>query len=128
MSEILVLWLLFTVIPTLGALMFPIVLFSIIGGIFIAVFAAIGHFDGDEKANNAVRKIKESIFCKPFLIPFSFIFMLSLLSPSESQMKYIIGGYFAYNSAQYIGDVKGVEKLPENIVNAVNSYLEEAKK
>ena len=49
--------------------------------------------------------------CAPLLIITAFI-------PNEKQMMYLIGGYVATNT-------EGVEKLPKNVVDAANRFLED---
>jgi len=41
-----------------------------------------------------------------------------VLTPSEKQMMYMIGGYAATN-------VENIEKLPKTVVNAANKFLEQ---
>ena len=46
------------------------------------------------------------------------LILMAILIPSNKQMMYMIGGYAATN-------VEGVEKLPKNIADAANKFLEQ---
>ena len=57
------------------------------------------------------------------------LFVIIILAyPSKDDLKYIIGGSLVINGAQAASDIEGVEKLPENLVNAMNVFLEKAVK
>jgi hypothetical protein len=49
-----------------------------------------------------------------------------LAYPSKHDLKYIIGGSLVVNGVKAASDIEGVEKLPENLVNAMNIFLEKA--
>lgn len=49
-----------------------------------------------------------------YLIP---MVVIAALIPTNKQMMYMIGGYAATN-------VENIEKLPKNVVNAANKFLE----
>lgn len=57
-----------------------------------------------------------------------FAVFLVCLYPSKDDLKYIIGGSLVINGVQAASDIdiEGVEKLPENLVNAMNVFLEKA--
>jgi len=64
-------------------------------------------------------------------IPKKTVFLLLVIIwayPSKDDLKYIIGGSLVINGAQAASDIEGVEKLPENLVNAMNVFLEKAVK
>ena len=72
-------------------------------------------------------KEKEQVKTVFKYVPMKTIFMILLLSfffPSKSDLKYIIGGAAVWNGVEAAQDIKGVEKLPENIVGAMNHFLE----
>ena len=58
------------------------------------------------------KMIKKIYVVVPFIV-----MSLAMFIPSEKQMMYIIGGYAATN-------VENIEKLPKNVVNAANKFLE----
>jgi len=62
----------------------------------------------------------------PFKIIIPIIVCLSLV-PSKDDMKLIIGGALAINGVQAAANIEGVEQLPENLVGAMNHFLEEFK-
>jgi hypothetical protein len=49
------------------------------------------------------------------------LFVLSFLSPSQKEMLLLTGGWVAINNEE-------VQKLPENVLGAMNSYLETIQK
>jgi hypothetical protein len=54
------------------------------------------------------------------------LMVVILAYPSKEDLKYIIGGSLVVNGAQAASDIEGVEKLPKNLVNAMNVFLEKA--
>ena len=53
-----------------------------------------------------------------------FICLLSIFYPSKDDLKYIIGGAIVWNTIESAKDIEGIDKLPENLVNAANHFLE----
>lgn len=54
-----------------------------------------------------------------------FAILLTVLYPSKEDLKYIIGGSLVINGVQAASEIEGVEKLPKNLVNAMNHFLED---
>ena len=97
--------------------------FGAIGGILVAaclvaiVLSAL-EMDctyGQEEKKANLRKTRDK-FTKLLIIPV-LLFFISVFIPTEKTMMYMIGGYAATN-------VEGVEKLPKNVINAANRFLE----
>ncbi len=57
----------------------------------------------------------------------SFLFMSSFI-PSKEDIKYIIGGAAVWNSAEYLASSEEAKQIPDNILKAMNSFLEETQK
>lgn len=60
--------------------------------------------------------------------PFKTALLVSVLFafyPSQNDLKYIIGGALVWNGAQAASEIEGVQKLPENLVGAMNHFLEQ---
>jgi len=72
--------------------------------------------DSFKKGFRAIAKQK-----KPILIFLGVSIFLQVLYPTERQLKYIIGVYYL----KELQEIKGVEKLPENTVNAINKFLKQ---
>ena len=53
-----------------------------------------------------------------------FICVLTIFYPSKDDLKYIIGGAIVWNTIESAKDIEGIDKLPENLVNAANHFLE----
>lgn len=53
------------------------------------------------------------------LIPVVTCMLVSAAIPSEKQIALLVGGHYAMN-------VEGMDELPENVVNALNGYLEQS--
>lgn len=95
--------------------------FILIGGILVAmgivVFIVSQDLDDDEgpKMRGMVwEKIKAS-FWVAIIAGF-----LSTATPTNNDLYVMMGGYYATNNAE-------IKKLPDNIVGAVNKFLEEVK-
>lgn len=56
-----------------------------------------------------------------------FCMLVALMYPSKDDLKYIIGGSVAFNAVQAMGNLKGADKLPQNLIDAANRFLESAK-
>lgn len=96
------LWLYFVAIPA-AQVMFGITAFVIAMGGF-AWFITIGGID---------KRVH-------LLVVVVLVFVFSLMSavlPDDSQMKFLAGAYVTTN-------IEDIDKLPKNIVNAANAYLE----
>lgn len=88
---------------------------SIVMGVAYFIQGDIVYGDSDKK--KALFKSGRSYLKKGAII-FAPILLLASFIPSEKQMMYLIGGYAATN-------VENIEKLPKNMVNAANKFLED---
>lgn len=111
------------VLPSLGTALGVIATFAsallIISGGFIFIFKEDGLYSYEKTERESVVKRKSKTAFNLFkwsALPI-FIGVTSNLIPSEKQMMYMIGGYAATN-------VENIEKLPKNVVNAANKFLE----
>lgn len=55
--------------------------------------------------------------CKWVLPLLLLISVLSIIIPTEKQMYTLAGGY-------YVANIEGIDKLPKNVVGAVNKFIE----
>ena len=107
------------ILPSIGGAITAIGVITGVGfgvaGIIYFVSGDMTYGDSDKKtglfesARKAIRT--GAIICFPVILFSSFI-------PTSKQMMYMIGGYAATN-------VENIEKLPENVVNAANKFLEQ---
>ena len=102
--DLLTLYLIFILPNIQGVFIF----LSIVTGVAILASFVFGAIEENERA-----KAWGSSMIK-VIIPFV---VVASLIPSSKQMMYIIGGYAATN-------VENIEKLPKNVVNAANKFLE----
>ena len=86
-----------------------------LGGIIIAAAVSIDCTYHDDDKISRLRKTRDKAV-KAFIIPIIF-FLISSFIPSSKQMMYLIGGYAVTN-------VENIDKLPKNVVNAANKFLE----
>ncbi len=79
----------------------------------------------DDKWKNYRGMIKSTWAKMPIKTTALFVVII-LAYPSGEELKYIIGGSLAVNGAKAASDIEGVDKLPKNLVNAMNLFLEKA--
>ena len=111
--DLFTLWVVMT-LPSVGKFI------SLISGVlFVTCFAGglVYHLEGSSDKDASKAKYLLHKWC-PSMV---FICLISTMIPSHDQMKYIVGGYVATN-------IEGVEKLPKNIVEFANKFLEEQTK
>ncbi len=86
-------------------------LFSFFGGLIFLIMGVLYGFSlfDDYPWHKKIKKIHVAV---PFIV-----MSFAMFIPSEKQMMYIIGGYAATN-------VEDIEKLPKNVVDAANKFLE----
>ncbi len=96
-----------------GVIFLLVSILTVIVTIFIYV---LWRFDNDEDAASAFKLIMPCALVSIF-IAITFNFAAALI-PTKENMMYIIGAYAVTN-------VDGVEKLPPNIVNAANKFMED---
>lgn len=101
--------------------------------LYIAVLAAIGlvlftsstdQFGRVEEKRARWINYQDFIKRQPFK-SLALICFLALFYPSQNDIKYIIGGALVWNGAQAASEIEGVQKLPENLVGAMNHFLEQ---
>ena len=106
------------ILPSIGG---AITVIGVMAGIVYGVMGIIYFMNGDMQYGDQDKKAAlfvsgrkafktGVIICVPAILFASFI-------PSSKQMMYIIGGYAATN-------VENIEKLPKNVVDAANKFLE----
>ena len=128
MNEAIIIWLYLSLGKAFGAVHVYLFLLAVAAGVFM-LFVSINvsdcrEYEEKEKArkfrNDSFSLIKKYSFYKLAI----FLAVASVFYPSKDDLKYIIGGAVAWNGIEAAKDIKGVEKLPENIVNAMNHFLE----
>jgi len=127
MSEAIMIWVYLSLgsVVTIGWMLISL---TIISAIFLAIYFSSDYEYRDripkdwEIAKNRMMVIKKYYPIKSIIL----ITALVILYPSKDDLKYIIGGSLVINGAQAASDIEGVEKLPENLVNAMNVFLEKA--
>lgn len=85
----------------------------------IAVAISLDTYDKEEKAT---RMLYFKSVLKRMWIPAVFIVLVTLV-PTRDDLKYIIGGAVVVGAASAASDIKGMQELPENLVNAANAFL-----
>lgn len=107
------------ILPSLKSAFIALAAIALIGfitaGIVCLAQGDLVYNDDDKK--KAFFKSGRSYLKKGAII-FAPILLLASFIPSEKQMMYLIGGYAATN-------VENIEKLPKNMVNAANKFLED---
>ncbi|MCK4609487.1 MAG: hypothetical protein KAT71_08390 [Gammaproteobacteria bacterium] len=103
------LYLIFTVIP--GIKVVPVVI--LICFACLAVAAIPVAIETSEEFFKAY--LSKCLNSAKFLIPLAAVIIVAV--PSTDQMKYIIGG-------SYVTNIENIEKLPPNVVDAANKFLE----
>jgi len=83
-------------------------------------------YDSTEKrdSHKALKgKLIKLISRKLLLVPFIVLSLLSVFLPSKDDVKTIIAGGLAWKAGRSVSEIEGISELPENIVNAMNSFL-----
>jgi len=105
------------ILPNIGVFFTVIGVLIIVACLFLIISAAIS-IDctyGNEDKINRLRKTRDK--ATKFMVLPVIILFIAVFIPSGKQMMYMIGGYAATN-------IEDVEKLPKNVVNAANKFLE----
>ena len=109
------LYLIFTVLPNLNTASITL---CVLSGIALIIFMVCYVFStGDDNANDLA--LCKKIIPK-LLILFVPVFILTVLIPSGKQLAYLVSGYVITNT-------EDIDKLPKNLVDAANKYLEDYK-
>jgi len=101
-------------------------LLSVGMGYLASAMSADLEYSGTAKRDSHARlscKIKSMVKNKIIVIPFVFLCILTVFLPSKDDVKTIIAGGIAWKAGQNVSEVDGISELPENIVNAMNSFL-----
>lgn len=107
------LYVLFVLLPAINGFVIPATI-CLISSILIGVIVWIIGVVENEPPAIAFGKL----LLKTVAVPALVIALLSSLAPTGKQVPVIVGGYVATN-------IEGVEKLPESMVKAVDSYLQQ---
>ncbi len=107
------------------------VIICIATGCFLlfVIFGALERIDVSDHNKDKWKNYREMIKSTWAKMPkkTTALFVVIILAyPSREELKYIIGGSLAVNSAMAASDIEGVDKLPKNLVNAMNLFLEKA--
>ena len=124
MSEAILIWLYLSLGNIFGGEVFGVVI------VFLSVwlvFGSIFMLDKNMELDEVLGAHKKHIPIKSIIL----LAVLTSIYPTKDDLQYIIGGYLVINSAesvsnihQSIAKIEGAEKLPENIINAMNNFLE----
>lgn len=110
-------YLMVTLIPNLGFFAGPVSVISMFACIILVIMykvATTGEWEEDEiELVRGLRKIA--------LIVYTITTLLWVSMPTKSEMAMIVVSSFAYN-------IEGVNKLPKNMVDFVNNYIESVSK
>jgi len=93
---------------------------SIVGLIICLLYVAVMYDNGEEKEDYAFA----FVWAKRTIVSVIIFGVLTAAYPSKSDLKWIIGGAMVWNGIAYAKDIEGAEKLPENMVAAMNQFLE----
>ena len=96
-------------------------IFLILGG-GVTAFIICAIEDSLEPLTNFIDKVKPYLPIKTMVV----MTLISIAYPSKEDLKYIIGGALVVNGAQAASEIEGIEKLPKNLVNAMNVFLEKS--
>ena len=91
---------------------------AIISGIAIVIMF-VGVFIAAMEDERGIAKRIAKLLSIPF-----FILFITLFYPSVDNMKVILGGSTAIVIGSSVADAEGADKIPQNVVNAVNTFLE----
>lgn len=76
--------------------------------------------DKHEKLKSAMLKTVKS---RLFIVSFSVLSIITVFLPSEKDVKTIIAGGLVWKGGSSMVEVEGIDKLPENLVAAMNAFL-----
>lgn len=113
---------LLAVIPNIksAAILASVTLFFAIPIVFVISLAA-KDFGGISDANFVKIKNKAKTACKVFAVSV----IVSILTPDSDDLKLIVGAYVADATIESVSKIEGIDKLPANVVNAINAFLED---
>lgn len=107
----------------LGQILSAVSIISTLGGVAYAVLFIMctgasegGENEYDPAACKCYARCKRAL--KPVLVTLSTLILLNALYPSKDDLEFIAGGTVVLNSEE-------VQKLPDNLIRAANSFLEQ---
>lgn len=74
-----------------------------------------------ERVKDSMGVLKAKMAIGIFIV----VVFLGALYPSEKDIKYIIGGTAIWKTADYLADNEEAKKIPDNVLKAMNSFLEQ---
>ena len=117
MNEAIIIWLYLSFIKLFGGEL--LVFISCVTVVALFAFAVYESARSDDEPD-AGFYIKKYYPLKTVI----FICVVTIFYPSKDDLKYIIGGAIVWNTIESAKDIEGIDKLPENLVNAANHFLE----
>jgi hypothetical protein len=131
MSEAILIWVYLSLDGLVTLSIVAISIFTAFVGVFFVINATIvaemsPREDGYDTRWSDYRKMMKSTWDKVPTKTITLLMVIILAYPSKHDLKYIIGGSLVVNGVKAASDIEGVEKLPENLVNAMNIFLEKA--
>lgn len=116
------LWVLFVLIPGLSATAGVVAVLLFVSGAALLVVGAVrDDYEDAVSPANKETKLVDKMFrgASMCFLAFALFFLIHSIIPGERHMYLLVGGYAATN-------IDGIDRLPKNIVNAANAYLEKA--
>ncbi len=131
MSEAILIWVYLSLGGLVTLSIVAISIFTVFFGFFVVINATIvadmvAREEGYDDRWSNYRKMIKSTWDKVPTKTIALLIFIVLAYPSKDDLKFIIGGSLVVNGVQAASDIEGVEKLPENLVNAMNVFLEKA--
>lgn len=117
MNEAIIIWLYLSLGDAIGIAV-TVAIFATVCALGASLAYELGRFDSDPSCIPIWRKYF------PFKT-FILIAFLYAMYPTTDELKYIIGGAMVWNGVEAAKDIDGVEKLPANVVGAMNHFLEQ---
>ena len=121
MNEMILIWVYLSAGSLVGVIEAVLVVLLVVS-VIAACFTPIIFMETDKSVSELLNSVYKCIPKKALLLAL----FLVCLYPSKDDLKYIIGGSLVINGVQAASDIEGVEKLPKNLVNAMNVFLEKA--
>lgn len=79
--------------------------------------------NGDDDHKKTKDKFRGLVKKKIVVLPFIALMVITVLIPSERDIKTIIAGGLVWKAGSSVADINGVSELPENMVKAMNAFL-----
>ena len=104
------------ILPNIGSSIAVVSVFSAVGLMAFSAVQQINHNDSYKEDKKEEYK-KSYVSSRKWAASIIVIGLMTNFIPSSKQTMYLIGGYAATN-------VENIEKLPKNVVDAANKFLE----